>query len=352
MAWAHIYLVILACVAGLNVPPNELEQGDDDECWASADEFCSLSLVQKRSSRHKLAELGLSVPRFYDHGLSQQSWLGDDTPEYTTETAPLSQRDRGSAPASDLSLSDTGVPQKQDKLPLQILGLYNSGTNLLTDLLTLNLPGAFSQLQGTRTQACQFWKHSSLRLLSRQPSFQKSCRNVIGIAMIRNPMSWLRSFHRIAYDLHGCKDGPDWLTRPCVWPGGSPSHLGGVAMPNVEDLWNQWVHDYEDLSGFGFDHAAVIRYEDLVLDTEASLQRIAALAGQPLPAVIQQEDRNMAPTGKLNASGRALSVHRIESRAYMEEFTHEEVVQACARLDREAMQRHGYTDCDDVLASR
>merc|ERR1719373_337403 len=90
---------------------------------------------------------------------------------------------------------------------------------------------------------CRFWKHSSLSVLrAKSPKTLEDCgtSNTIGLAMIRNPLSWLRSFHHVAYDLYSCNKGEDWLTRPCAYPSNVPGLLGGRQYRNVETIWTNW----------------------------------------------------------------------------------------------------------------
>jgi len=246
---------------------------------------------------------------------------------------------------------------EQDPRPKHFreMGLYNSGTNLLRELLTRNFRAELTDPRKDLPETvddCKFWKHSSLTVLrQRKPHLLRGCgaANLTGIAIIRNPLSWLTSFKRIAYDLGKCNQGGDWLTRPCKFPSGTPEDsLWGKEYPNVETIWSSWVRDYEALPSFGFKRSVVVRYEDLVLDAEAVLTKIASVAGLALPEEWESIEYAVHPSPVDKKNSRKRAIDHIRNKNYMSSLSQEALKQMCTNLDREVMRRHGYTDCDEL----
>merc|ERR1719428_2338871 len=134
-----------------------------------------------------------------------------------------------------------------------------------------------------------FWKHAKPSAMSRlKPTLQSS--GVVGVAVIRDPMSWLQSMRKAPYDLRNCFTNYNWLTAPCTLPAPCvppstncvhPAHSGPMHMTNVEAFWNEWTKDYDALGKFGFTSFVVVRYEDIVLDTQGVLAAIAKAGGLP-----------------------------------------------------------------------
>jgi len=275
--------------------------------------------------------------------------------------------------ASDVQVAAVGGIDQSDKeirgrdgrhSPIQIMGQYNTGTNLLLALIKNNFPSAVvvdSHHNAYETVTCRFWKHSSLPLLNKiAPSALSVCHDegAVGLAMVRNPISWLQSMRREGHDLYNCNDGVNWLTKSCHYPkysiwGGGPQNMNGLSgriYPNIETVWNNWTHDYENLDFFGFEHWLLIRYEDLVISTVSVLSRIAAVANLTAPTRVQQVNENMSPRPEAG-TGRATAIEKIRTRSYIKQFSFKELQQACSRLDEAMMLRHGYSDCFDVRSA-
>jgi len=242
------------------------------------------------------------------------------------------------------------TPTLPGQRTVQILGLYNTGTNLLQALLDKNFPGVFVPPgPGRHGFGSIFWKHVQPTVLLRKaPTLKRKLQahDAVGLAMIRDPLAWLQSTKTAPYDLKGCmRHGPGsaWLTEPCTLP--LTSDTGGGAaqtMPNLPAFWNDWTKDYGRLEEFGFRQNLVISYEDLVLDTEGVLHRIAQLVGVPPPATVQQK---RAPAKSGPGHGREKALAKLRSKAWLNGYTPAERTAACARLSKQLMDRYGYHDC-------
>eukprot|EP00927_Polykrikos_kofoidii_P087026 TRINITY_DN9933_c0_g1_i3.p1 TRINITY_DN9933_c0_g1~~TRINITY_DN9933_c0_g1_i3.p1 ORF type:complete len:562 (+),score=100.29 TRINITY_DN9933_c0_g1_i3:111-1796(+) len=263
---------------------------------------------------------------------------------------------------------ESGLMIGAGQRPLQVLGLQNTGTNLLKALLFQDLgmsrapsatelppptPAAGHVYQYARRHnqstdsIVGVWKHANLAVVeARHPMRLQhfATFDFVGVAMVRDPLSWLRSMKKAPYELKGCVSGDDWLVRPCYHITPDGDGLNGETFSSLEDIWNQWVTSYERLEHFGFSHHLVIRYEDLVFSMLRSVQDVARLVGTHVPAELRfvpedaQKDHGSATT--LNGAK-----EKMRTKSYLAEFTQEELRQACSRLDKDLMARHGYGGC-------
>lgn len=241
----------------------------------------------------------------------------------------------------------TYVGSATAKVQFKVMGMFNTGTNLLTELLKRNFPDA-NVVSGGPGDGCSFWKHSSLPVLKQHsPLSLNACKNdkIVGLTMIRNPMSWLRSMKHRAYNLHACTLGSNWLERPCTFPASTPSFLGGKRYDNIESIWSSWTGDYELLALYGFDNNLLIKYEELVEDTTTIFNKIAALTGLQIPDYLEQVHVNMAPGRNHELNARQKALEKIRTKSYLSQYHGEQIYEACTRLDKSMMHKHGYNDC-------
>lgn len=279
--------------------------------------------------------LGVSL-HFVDHAAVESLWTGDGDGIASTFYRPLAT-----------ALID-------NRMHVQVLGLYNSGTSLLKDLLAANFPEMeFNHVNYDMHSVCELWKHASLSTLqAASPQFKDMCtmRKTVAVAIVRNPVSWMTSMKRVAYDLCECIHGDDWFTRPCTYPSYACGGLAGKTFANMESIWTAWAQDYEHLESFGFVNSLVIKYEDLVINTSAVLDRIANVTGfyANTSNVTQIED-SRSPTEN-DPNGRDHAIEKINSASYRDEWTVSERQAICERLDAPTLQRYGYSaECTNYL---
>jgi len=278
------------------------------------------------------------------------------------------------------------------KVHFKIMGLYNTGTHFLRELIQRNLgnfsivapPGqcddSTTVVRCVASTGCGFWKHSHLRLLWQNYSYWRllttgsgnsleECGrdNVIGLAMVRNPISWIASVHRRPWDLRQCVNRSGWINSSCTYPPTTPdASLRGVTFSSIPEIWNNWTADYESLASFGFKRSLVITYEDLVTDTERVLTQIAVLANLSLPKSVNlvddgvallhtdlgTNDRRAAAANNFSKiNDRENATKDIEKKSYLSKFSMQELGVMCARLNISSMQRFGYKDCDALATS-
>lgn len=251
---------------------------------------------------------------------------------------------------------------------VQIMGLFDTGTNLLRSLIEANFPGQVNAYDMYQPHAlywlpqvvnedrcydgmmvCSFWKHANLDVIkARSPKRlqQMHDENVVGIAMIRSPLAWLQGVRSAPYDFaHGTNDvsKDDWLTRGFE---NSPQWFGGPPVErwsSLSSIWSNNTQNYERLEEYGFRRHLVVRYEDLVMDTEGEMRKIASVLGLPAPRVVRQVEGS-AKAGV--SHGRDEAIEAIKKKSYQTMFNDVERLDACQRLDADTMRRHGYDDCD------
>lgn len=285
-----------------------------------------------------------------DFGLHASAWLGHDDNASTGHG--VGERGRaGAAPA--------GNGSAWAHPPILVLGLFNAGTNLLTQLLLKNFPDLADRgVWGKDISGSGLvWKHSKpehlkqkLRQMGKPNLFRD--QGVVGVAVIRDPLSWLQSMKKAPYYLNGCVGWADWPTHSCTFPAPSGEwpyslcHSRAFHVSNIESAWNDWNSQYHGLdtyAGFAPGKFLVVSYEDLVVDPKRALDRIAAVSGRAPPAVVNLQDAPAKSHGR--PSGRLEALRKLQEKSYLRLYVPSERTQACDRLNHQLMQRHGYLDC-------
>jgi hypothetical protein len=270
-----------------------------------------------------------------DFGLSELDWDGVD-------------QDIANATSGADNASFTVLTSESARYVLA--GQYNTGTNLLMKLVNLNFANRRPEDQNFRAGAAfdsYFWKHTKPSNMKPGVRADIERRGVVALVMVRDPMSWLQSMKKAPYDLSGCVNRYDWLTSPCSTPPSYAEWHGHVPqnqlhLKNIEAHWNEWTRDYQHMKDFGFSNAVVVRYEDLVLDTEGQLARIAQVLQQPKPAVVQQIHAPAKNHGAPN--GRAAAILKLKQKPYLHQYTPAQKDAVCERLDKGLLKSLKYTD--------
>jgi hypothetical protein len=217
---------------------------------------------------------------------------------------------------------------------LLILGQFDVGTNLLAKLVKLNF--------GQSPYYGGMWKHTRPtfglpNLVQQDPAL---------LVMMRDPLSWLQSVRKSPYNLGSCVHGSDWLSSPCTMTANTSPQNGthpSVSLSSLEAFWNVWYGEYAELPHKGFNHVVLIRYEDLVLNTERELNRVATAIGSPGLTHVVQQHASAKYHGQSN--GRAAAIAKLRSKSYLHLYSSMERIQACTRLDKKLMHDNDYHDC-------
>lgn len=319
------------------------------------------SLLQKTTERKRSKGIGRETP---SHG-------ADVSPQHDHQGSK-SNDDLDDKTVANASGSDSGklvIAQTN----LKLLGLQHTGTHLL-DKVLMNGFGASIPVHDPNlvsVEKCGFWKHACLSdLKANAPSHFDGCASdsFVGLAMIRNPLSWLQALRRSdPYELGECVQGEEWHSKSCTFAASCESSyrcmskLPEVTYPNIEAIWSRWNKDYETLERF-FPSHLLIRYEDLVQDPEKVLRQVGRVGNLTVAANVQPvldaaqllgsalaSNAHGVPTPGLLGNVRDEALEDIRSRSYLEKYSDEELQQVCKQLDIDLMHRHGYNDCDEVL---
>lgn len=255
---------------------------------------------------------------------------------------------------------------QEDVRYVQIMGLQDTGTNLLHSMLWANFPQIVffceTKSKGPRVRD-GLWKHANLRLTQKAMSkeVKDSLRHhkVSLLAMVRQPLSWLQSIHKAPYELWNCTLGKEWLSRQCLHP--VPAGYSSIdrelmddtfrRFPNIVSIWKYWVQAYMNLGEAGDLFAGgsmVIRYEDLVLDPQGTMRKVADLIGVKLPGEIQYPLEPAKNHGR--AVGYSEAVEKIRKKTYLLNYSKAEIFEACDLLKDSAAEAFAYHDCDQMTA--
>jgi hypothetical protein len=111
-------------------------------------------------------------------------------------------------------------------------------------------------------------------------------------------------------------------------------------------VWNHYHRGY--LKYFLPSHRIVIKYEDIVMKTEETLDRILVAAGQKS---VKDHTGGSFTLAKDSAKdhgdshGHKKAVNKIVSKSYLTSLTPAQLEAACKVLDAELLKMYGYDDC-------
>mmetsp|Transcript_31531 Transcript_31531/g.61747 ORF Transcript_31531/g.61747 Transcript_31531/m.61747 type:complete len:685 (-) Transcript_31531:99-2153(-) len=212
---------------------------------------------------------------------------------------------RTKRPTSKPTFKPTRSPTESGKAKFQYraIGMFNSGTNLLDELGWLNFDHDLDESHFKEEK--EFWKHTP-PMKKAYGGYQErlddelrslAATNVTVIAMVRNPFAHMAGWLKSPYAIGSCAAGT-WtriLANRCEMR----EHMGAETIentsmpkrrkivvtfprPGIVNVWNEYVRGYLELAS-KHDNMMILRYEDLVLDTELAFQTITNFAGVPMP---------------------------------------------------------------------
>lgn len=255
-----------------------------------------------------------------------------------------------------------------------VLGMYDTGTNLVLDFIRANLekPNHVELCRNYTAWAyCgAVWKHTHPRLLSKFPSTLGGYRpngsrdfsEAVAVVMLRHPFSLMRSLQRQSYEMK-CQGPSDWLEQPCDYipPDGQRlrNQKGMPRMsrptcvqesfpcwPNFVQAWNSYTAGYlRSLHGV-FRDTVFVRYEDLVENPDAVLKEIAQKANVVVPPKIVPKQAGAKYVQHVESPGLGSAREKLSSVDYGAQFSLKEVSQLCSHLDKSLMLQLGYQGCE------
>lgn len=274
-------------------------------------------------------------------------------------------------------------PEEKKPMFVQILGMFDSGTNLLRALLQANFPDV--QVK-THCHDGGIWKHTppselitnasrDLLLKEANPLRAAPARSRL-LAVVRSPVAHLLAWKRAGYELKRCikkrgdhkNGGARWIVERCRM--GPIVFTSDIQCPikrichamckttaqawlfaSTVDIWNMYGEGYLHLADAGYP-VKVVTYERLVLETGAVLARIATFLNRTLkgrPEVIHQKAKTHG-----HSVGRASAIRTIQRREWLRYVREEDLAEICARLDYRLLRQFQYDDCMDpeVLGRR
>jgi len=240
---------------------------------------------------------------------------------------------------------------RRDLLPkLQMCGAFDSGTNLLLQLLMANLGGdAIKEHCALHGQGhCWFSKHAQPRNLDYNVErLQKENNSVVLVAMVRSPLAHIAGWVKAPYNLFQCVSGSsnwtDYQERPCHPDGMDEEGLGQEEYSGPTGVWNRYTQAYDKYSGGGYPgvKGLVVEYERLVLEPEGVVREVADALGYQLSAPFQSVDAPAKAHG--DPHGRERAIKEIQEMRYLQrEPMSNSLTRArlCAHLDAATMGRH------------
>jgi hypothetical protein len=265
-------------------------------------------------------------------------------------------RGNQSATADDLSGEDVG----EACTSLQIVGMFDSGTNLLRMLLAANLVWerpARCVDDGPEHTKGFFWKHTAPRQLERElDALKRKGQRVVLVAMVRSPLFHVVSLAKAPYALGSCVQDatatPESDSRTiCSIPNFDPQIVARnpSEMENfsgVTGVWNSYVEEYDrlqDAGGDAYHRTIVVEYERLVLDPEPVVREVAAALGQSVRSAFKTIEAPAKAHG--NPHGREKALQDLQQAAWLqkEPVSRQDIRSSlCGRLNISTMRRHSY----------
>jgi GR25 family glycosyltransferase involved in LPS biosynthesis len=273
-------------------------------------------------------------------------------------------------------------PRRSSPSEVSILGMYNSGTNLLYKLFYANIEKPLNiELCKNRSgwaYCGRVWKHTHPKRLSEAISLRPDYgdfNQTIAIVLVRHPFSQIHSLETGEnYDVRcgAPKNLPTGkrvdINHTCVYvkPTGVAlqSQMGNerIELPicprkdrprnsrqcweNVAEGWNSYVGAY--LSGLDslFKQVKIIRYEDLVEAPERTMRDLMQVVA-PDPGQHRLKPWGVAYEGASKKLDRKRSdaLMKLNEKNYGANFTEDELNFLCSQLDKHLMGRLGYHGC-------
>jgi len=219
---------------------------------------------------------------------------------------------------------------------IAVFGAFDSGTNLFCAMMLANLGAVCNHGESPgHPDPYSFWKHTPPNYANggaaRLEAFLQRITNadIHGFAIIRSPLSHIKSWTQASYDLrcalhrtdhceisHQTQFTHEWRQ----WTFDTPGYAG---------VWNDYMMGYQTLSQT-YDHMHVIRYEDLVLNPEQVIAMIAEKLHTPVPSNINIIATPAKNHGHVN--DRVAAIARIQSRSYLNEISSSDRARLCGAL--------------------
>lgn len=231
---------------------------------------------------------------------------------------------------------------------VQILGLFDTGTNLLEEMVKDNFPSL--HLETVNESTPFIWKHTLsgakaiYKAISKNLPSTSSPEDVVVLAMVRSPIASIVSLKKAPYSLMACTDKTyAEMGKPCIGYVNDTDHTRGPwynetvhrashiydvpdkARYHAEQfnatmqVYNDYVNQYKELKKLSaFKDVLIIPYEDLVLHPDKIMHEVAQVIGQDAPAQIQVATTSAKDHGESVDRNQALA--KLKGRDWLKEF--------------------------------
>mmetsp|Transcript_6976 Transcript_6976/g.19752 ORF Transcript_6976/g.19752 Transcript_6976/m.19752 type:complete len:250 (+) Transcript_6976:33-782(+) len=162
-----------------------------------------------------------------------------------------------------------------------VAGLLNTGTHFLYELLRRNCD---MKGLGKVHWEVPWSKHTPLGLRDylRYSKFSGKFKQVLPVTMVKDPLTWMKSMCRNPYmvQFHGirsksCPSLPVAATNVTVNWSNVDGKARTLTYPSLVHLWSDWYQAYVDADI----PRLMVRYEDLLFDTERTVGAICSCVG-------------------------------------------------------------------------
>jgi len=260
---------------------------------------------------------------------------------------------------------------------LQILGMFDSGTDFLTQLLTTNLgeetmsrvcPGPkkwrkvdthCAKNDCPKQIGCNFFTHEMPEAL-----LKHNLTDIVVVALVRSPLSQLASWFSLeeSYELTKCVKDTHWLSASEGQH--TECDIKGELFEDPVAVWNEYVRSYTSLAArWGAANVHVIEYERLVMQPEETIRSIAHALGEDIQ--IYTPDKTFDDVTRPRPLETLAAMDKISNHRYMNSppWTLDEAYakNVCQRLDALEMQKFRVpltpvedyaADCEKVSLSK
>ena len=236
--------------------------------------------------------------------------------------------------------------------------MYDSGSNLLVELLRLNLGEMYQQVSPCGLGDCWIFKHAPPKAIFEMLHNRNDSRwrkapdpDMVFIPIIRTPLAQISGWIKAAYDAESCVNTTDWLNDQA-----SHCTIEGQEYSGATDIWNDYTSGYHRLlkeyssttvvnpesvvQDIGIGVVKIVEYENLVVNTESVVRDVVSFLGFKLRSF-----QNIAGPAKEHgvAVGRDRALLKIRNRIYLGESHWSDAQCAaavCRNLDSGVMQAH------------
>lgn len=251
----------------------------------------------------------------------------------------------------------------------EILGPFDSGTNLMEQTIKSNFPTAWKSGE----YLAKLWKHgndhgnASNIYASAKHLIGYNVSDIVAVALIRSPLAQVMAWKKAPYYLKPCVNRPQTdYGKPCspalgatIWDPTIHKCMSDVYVKfgSVMDVYNSYVKLYKSIvEEKRFSAVLIVTFEELVYDAPSVVRRLGPLLG--LEALAEPVVFTSPAKKHGKAKGRVEQLKSLEDRPWLRAFSNETLMTLCCLLDIPALGNlsdpSGRTyakDCEVILGN-